>query len=196
MTDYLIVGLGNPGPQHANQRHNIGFWTLNRLAKRLSVDFKAGRNASTAAGRLADAGVVLVKPRTFVNRSGPAVAELMRRENVDLGHVIVIYDELDLPEGVIRLRSQGGHGGHNGLRSIIAATGSGGFGRIRIGIGRPLDRGVPTWDPEVVMRYVLGRPPKASQEVLDAAVERAADAIEAVIADGWDRAMNKYNTAA
>ena len=194
MSDYLIAGLGNPGSEHANQRHNVGFWCLNRLAKRHGMEFKNSRLASTAEGRIGEATVVLVKPRTFVNRSGDAIGPLLQREHVLLSNLIVAYDDLDLPQGRIRLRPEGGDGGHNGLKSIIAATGSGGFGRVRIGIGRPLDRGLPTWEPEIVMRHVLGVPPKAGREAIDSAIERACDAIEAIIGGGFERAMNTYNT--
>jgi len=194
VTEYVIAGLGNPGSEHAGQRHNVGFWCMNRLAKRHGIDLKAGRSATTGKGAIAGADVLLAKPRTYVNRSGSALKPLLDRERVPVTNLIVLYDELDLPEGRIRMRPNGSDGGHNGLKSIITATGSGDFGRIRIGIGRPLDRGVPTWDPAAVMRYVLANPPKALQAVLDAAVERACDAVESIIVDGWERAMNKYNT--
>jgi PTH1 family peptidyl-tRNA hydrolase len=195
VTDYVIAGLGNPGSEHAEQRHNVGFWLINRLAKRHGIDLKNGSIAASGKGRIAGAAVVLVKPRTYVNRSGAALGPLLRREGVPVENLIVVYDELDLPEGRIRLRPKGGDGGHNGLKSIIAATGSDAFGRIRVGIGRPRDHfGVPTWDPEIVVRWVLAQPPKASREVLDAAIERACDAIEAIITSGWERAMNTFNT--
>ncbi|MPZ49039.1 MAG: aminoacyl-tRNA hydrolase [Dehalococcoidia bacterium] len=194
MTGYVIAGLGNPGAEHAGQRHNVGFWCINRLAKRHGIDLKAGRSATTGKGEIAGAEAVLVKPRTYVNRSGTALKPILDRERVPVENLIILYDELDLPEGRIRLRPSGGDGGHNGLKSIVAATGSGDFGRIRIGIGRPKAGGVPTWDPGHVMRWVLADPPKDSQEVLDEAVERACDAIESIIGGGWERAMNKYNT--
>jgi PTH1 family peptidyl-tRNA hydrolase len=195
VTDYLIAGLGNPGTEHAAQRHNVGFWCINRLSRRHGIELKPGRNATTGKGVIAGAEVLLMKPRTYMNRSGSAIAPALQKERLTVGNLIVLYDELDLPEGRIRLRPRGSDGGHNGLKSIIAATGSGDFGRIRIGIGRPKShQGVPTWDPEIVMRYVLSQPPKAAQEVLDAAVERACDAIESIIADGWERAMNRFNT--
>lgn len=195
MTDYLIVGLGNPGPERADQRHNMGFRCINHLARRHGISLRAGRLASAGKGRIDSAEVVLAKPRTWMNNSGNAVGPLLRRERVPVENLTVVYDDLDLPEGRIRLRPGGGDGGHNGLKSIIAAIGSGDFGRVRIGIGRPLDRGVPTWDPDLVMRYVLARPPRASQEALQAAIERACDAIEAVIRNGWERAMDRYNRA-
>jgi PTH1 family peptidyl-tRNA hydrolase len=192
--DYVIAGLGNPGSEHADQRHNVGFWGINRLAKRHSIGLKNSSLATAGKGRIAGAEAVLVKPRTFVNGSGRAIGPLLRREGVPVENLIVIYDELDLPEGRIRLRPRGGDGGHNGLKSIIEATGSDAFGRIRVGIGRPKDHfGVPTWDPEIVVRWVLAQPPKASREVLDAAIERACQAIEAIITAGWDRAMNTFN---
>ena len=195
MTEYVIAGIGNPGGEHADQRHNAGFWLINRLAKRRGIALKHGSVADTGKGRIAGAEVLLVKPRTYVNASGRAIGPLLQREGVPVENLIVAYDELDLPEGRIRLRPKGGDGGHNGLKSIIAATGSDAFGRIRLGIGRPRDHfGVPTWDPEIVVRWVLSQPPKASREVLDAAIDRACDAIEAIIAAGWERAMNTYNT--
>ena len=195
MTDFVIAGLGNPGGEHAEQRHNAGFWLINRLAKRHSIAIKNSGNAAAGKGRIAGADILLVKPRTYVNRSGDALGPILRREGVPIENLIVVYDELDLPEGRIRLRPRGGDAGHNGLKSIIAVTGSDAFGRVRVGIGRPHDRfGVPTWDPEIVVRWVLARPPKASREILDAAIERACDAIDAIIASGWERAMNTYNT--
>jgi peptidyl-tRNA hydrolase, PTH1 family len=190
---YLIVGLGNPGPEYAAHRHNVGFWTVNRLAKLHSVELDAGKNAWTGRGRLGDAEVVLMKPRTYVNRSGLAVAPAMQREGIPIQDVIVIYDELDLPEGRIRLRRKGSHGGYNGLKSIIEATGSSDFGRVRIGIGRPEVNGEPSWDPDVVIRHVLAKPTPEGKDALEAAVARACEAIEAIVLQGWDRAMNAYN---
>lgn len=195
MTDFIIAGLGNPGAEHANDRHNVGALCLNRLAKRRAIALKAGRLASTGKGRIADAEVMLVRPRTWMNSSGRAIAPLLKRERLPVENLIVIHDELDLPEGRLRLRPKGGDGGHNGLKSIIENVGSADFGRVRIGIGRPLSQGVPSWDPDVVMRHVLAPPTKAGREVLEAALERACDAIEAIITRGWERAMDVYNRA-
>jgi PTH1 family peptidyl-tRNA hydrolase len=195
VTDYVIAGLGNPGAEYAGQRHNLGFWVINRLAKRHGIDLKAQRMGSTGKGRIAEAEVVLVKPRTYVNGSGQAIAPLLKREGLPVDKLIVVYDDLDLPVGRLRMRATGGSGGHNGLKSIIDASGGSNFGRVRVGIGRPLDRGVPSWDPEHVMRWVLANPPKAQREILDAAVEQACDAIEAVMTVGWERAMDTYNRA-
>jgi PTH1 family peptidyl-tRNA hydrolase len=193
MADYVIAGLGNPGNEHADDRHNVGFWVVDRLARRHGIRLHGSRTATIGEGTIEDANIVLVKPRTFVNRSGSAIAPLLKRHGVPVENLIVAYDELDLPEARIRVRRKGGSGGHNGLRSIIASVGSGDFGRVRVGIGRPYANGVPTWDPDVVMRYVLSGPSKPGREALDDAVERACDAIEAIIRDGWERTMEAAN---
>ncbi|HWC28869.1 MAG TPA: aminoacyl-tRNA hydrolase [Dehalococcoidia bacterium] len=190
---YLVVGLGNPGPKYAASRHNTGAITVNRLAKRHRVDLRASKLADHGSATIAGASVTLIKPRTWYNNSGDAVVAFMQREHVPIENVIVLYDDLDLPEGRLRLRPNGSDGGNNGLKSIIQATGSRDFGRIRIGIGRPLHQGVPSWDPEVVVKYVLGSPSRESAPVVEAAIERTCDAVEAIIRDGWERAMDVYN---
>jgi PTH1 family peptidyl-tRNA hydrolase len=193
MTDFVIAGLGNPGAEHAGQRHNVGFWAADHLARRHGISLKTNSNAWTGKGRIFDAEVSIIKPRTWMNSSGKAIAPLLQKEGVSPDQLIVLYDELDLPEGKLRMRPKGSAGGHNGLKSIIASIGSSDFGRVRIGIGRPYHNGVPTWDGEHVMRYVLGDPPKQGRLALEEAVERACDAIEAVITRGWERAMDVYN---
>ena len=193
---YLIAGLGNPGAKYAASRHNIGAACVNRLAKRHKVEMRSSRLAQYGFGRFGGADVVLIKPRTWYNGSGEAVVHFQQREHVPIENVIVLYDDLDLPEGRLRLRPSGSDGGNNGLKSIIQATGSRDFGRIRIGIGRPLHQGVPSWDPDVVIKHVLGAPSRDSRSVLEAAIERTCDAVEAIIRDGWERAMDVYNRAA
>jgi PTH1 family peptidyl-tRNA hydrolase len=193
MTDYVILGQGNPGGEHAEQRHNLGFWVVNRLVKRHGIAMRNSSLASTGKGRIGEAEVVLIKPRTYYNGTGRAVAPVLSRERVPVENLIVVYDDLDLAEGRLRLRPRGSDGGNKGLKSIIAATGSSEFGRIRVGVGRPKAQGVPTWDQGYVIDWLLSQPPKASREVLDAAVERACDAIETVIKEGWDKAMDVYN---
>jgi PTH1 family peptidyl-tRNA hydrolase len=193
MTDYVVAGLGNPGAEHAGQRHNAGFWCIDELVRRHSISMKSTRLATEGKGTIEGSEVLLIKPRTWMNRSGQAIGPALKRERVPVEQLIVIYDELDLPEGRIRIRQRGGSGGHNGLKSIIAATGSSDFGRVRVGIGRPYHQGVPTWDPEIVMEHVLSNPSAASKQVLREAIERACDAIEAVIRVGWERAMDVYN---
>lgn len=191
----LIVGLGNPGREHAHNRHNVGFWCANRLARRAGTDFNGGgRLASIAEGVLCGRRVWLAKPRTYVNASGPAVAELLRRYRLRPQDLVVICDDLDRDVGALRVRGRGGHGGHNGLRSIVASIGSEDFCRVRIGIGRPTVAGSPTRDPEYVAAYVLGDPPRKEREALDAAVESAADAVEVLLTDGIERAMGRFNS--
>jgi PTH1 family peptidyl-tRNA hydrolase len=199
MTDYLIVGLGNPGPKYAESRHNAGFRAIDALARRHAIKLQGPkfwqRNLADAGrGRIADAEVILIKPQTFYNSTGRAVQRFMTTERVKPASIIVIYDDLDLPEGRIRMRPNGSHGGNNGLKSIIEVAGSD-FGRIRVGIGRPYDKGVPSWDPDVVIRYVLAAPAGESLSVLESAIERACDAVEAIIRDGWERAMDAFNRA-
>jgi peptidyl-tRNA hydrolase, PTH1 family len=197
VTDYLVVGLGNPGAKYADSRHNVGFRTIDALAKRHEIKLQGPkfwqRNLADAGrGRIEDNEVILIKPQTFYNSTGRAVQAFMTRERVKPANIIVIYDDLDLPEGRIRMRPNGSHGGNNGLKSIIDAAGSE-FGRIRIGIGRPLDKGVPSWEPDVVIRYVLGAPVPESLPVLGEAIDRTCDAIAAVMSEGWERAMDVYN---
>jgi PTH1 family peptidyl-tRNA hydrolase len=188
------VGLGNPGSEHAGNRHNVGFRAVNLLAKRARADMRNSKLASAGRGQFDGTEVTLVKPRTWYNGSGKAAAHFLRQDHLEPEQLIVIHDELDLPVGRIRLRPRGSTAGNNGLKSIMAEVGSSGFGRVRVGIGRPRDRGVPSWDPDVVMRYVLSSPPREAREALEAAIERAAGAVEAIIRDGWERAMNTYNT--
>jgi PTH1 family peptidyl-tRNA hydrolase len=200
LTDYLIVGLGNPGAKYVDSRHNIGFRTIDALAKRHEIRLQGPkfwqRNLADAGrGRIGEAEVILIKPQTFYNSTGRAVQRFMAKERVKPSNIIVVYDDLDLPEGRIRMRPNGSHGGNNGLKSIIGVAGSD-FGRIRIGIGRPHDKGVPSWDPDVVIRHVLAAPSKESLPVLESAIERTCEAVEAVIRDGWERAMDVYNRAA
>jgi peptidyl-tRNA hydrolase, PTH1 family len=190
----LIVGLGNPGSEHAQNRHNVGFWCLNRLARRAGADFShGGKLAAVAEGTIAARTVALAKPRTYVNQSGAAVAELLKRFGLKPQDLVVVCDDLDREVGLLRIRGSGGHGGHNGLRSIIAAVGSDEFTRVRIGIGRPNVDGVPTRDPEHVAGYVLGDPPVAERQVLNTAVETAADAIDSLLTDGLERTMGRFN---
>jgi PTH1 family peptidyl-tRNA hydrolase len=194
VSEYVIVGLGNPGSEHASDRHNVGFRTVNLLARRAGAELRNSKLATAGRGSIDGTEVTLVKPRTWYNGSGKAAAHFLWQDHVEPDHLIVIHDELDLPVGRIRLRPKGSTAGNNGLKSIMVEVGSSDFGRVRVGIGRPRDRGVPSWDPEIVMRHVLSSPAREAREALDAAIERAADAVEAVIRDGWERAMNTYNT--
>jgi PTH1 family peptidyl-tRNA hydrolase len=200
VTDWVISGQGNPGKGHAGNRHNLGFWCIDALAERHRIALKGPRfwertPADAGKGDIAGAEVVLVKPETYYNGTGRAVAHFLRREHVPVANLIVVYDDLDLPEGRIRIRPQGSHGGNNGLKSIAAAVGSTEFGRIRVGVGRPWRDKMPTWDQDAVIDWLLSNPPRESRQVLEAATERVADAVEKIIADGWERAMDTYNRA-
>ncbi len=190
----LIVGLGNPGREYAHSRHNVGYWCLNRLARRQGIAFtKRGRLATVGEGRLLDRPVVLAKPRTFVNLSGRAVGHLLQRYRLSPQHLLVVCDDLDLPLGRVRLRPRGTHGGHRGVRSIVEAIGSEDFPRIRIGIGRPEVDGEPTWEPEAVAAYVLAPMTAEERRVLDEAAATAGEAILCLLAEGVEEAMNRYN---
>ncbi len=190
---WLIVGLGNPGPEYSHNRHNVGYWCVNRLARLHGIDIKAKKLATIGAGEVRGVEVVLLKPRTYVNLSGNAVGPAMKQNGILPEHVCVLYDELDLPMGRIRIKANGSHGGHNGLKSIIDAIGSRDFPRIRIGIGRPHVSGEPTWDPEHVAPYVLGNPTPEQAKTLQDAVSRACDAVELMLTEGVEAAMSRYN---
>ncbi len=191
--EWTVVGLGNPGEEYARHRHNIGFWVVDELARRAGVRPKTtGSTMAIAVGRLEDTAVALVKPRTFVNRSGEAVRQALAWTGVPLERLVVVYDDLDLPVGALRIRKGGGHGGHNGLKSIVAAVGAD-FVRVRIGIGRPTVNGEPSWDPDVVADYVLSVPPPQELETLRETVRTAADAVEAIVAEGPDAAAPRFN---
>ncbi|MDR7538518.1 MAG: aminoacyl-tRNA hydrolase [Armatimonadota bacterium] len=182
----LIVGLGNPGRRYRGSRHNIGARVIEVLARRHGVTLREEGWADVGALTLDRVHVLLARPQTYVNVSGLAVADLRRRHRVPLPHLLVVYDDLDLPLGQIRLRAGGGHGGHNGMRSIIEALGEQGFPRLRLGIGRP-PAGVDPAD------YVLSRFDRAEAPLVDAAVERAADAVEMFVQEGIERAMSAFN---
>ena len=190
----LIVGLGNPGGEYADSRHNVGFWLVNRLARRHGIDLKTSGQAALGTGRIAGQEVALAKPRTFVNRSGEAVWNLIKRLKLDDAHeLLVVCDDLDLPVGKVRLRPRGGHGGQKGLQSIIQAARSDEFPRVRIGIGRPVVDGQPSYEPEVIAGYVLAEPPPEERRLLDEAVERTIEAIEVALTEGVERAMARFN---
>ena len=190
----LIVGLGNPGREYAHSRHNVGFWCLNRLARRHGITFSSrGRLAAVGEGELAGQPVILAKPRTFVNLSDRAVSHLLQRYHLSPQQLLVVCDDLDLPLGRVRLRPSGSHGGHRGMRSIIEAIGSQDFPRIRIGIGRPEVAGEPTWESEAVVDYVLGPMTADERHILDEAAATAGEAILCLLAEGVETAMNRYN---
>lgn len=182
----LIVGLGNPGARYVSNRHNVGFMIVEQFAQSYSFDFKRKKfNAQVAEGRIAGARVLIAKPQTYMNASGEAVAKLFAYYKVKPRDLLVIYDDLDLPLGKIRLRADGSSGGHHGMESIITRIGTSDFPRVRIGIGRP--------NPDADVDHVLGDFTEDDRAVMDETVERAADAIETWLEHGIVMAMNKYN---
>jgi len=184
----LVIGLGNPGPQYERTRHNIGFRVVDKIAAKQGWKWSERRSrAVLASGTIGTEKVVLVKPLTFMNLSGEAVGELVRWFKVQPEDILVIYDDLDLPTGKIRLRSKGSAGGHNGLESIIRHLHTDQFPRLRVGIGRPTNKRMDGVD------YVLGMPPGDERILLDIGEDRAVEAVEMVIAQGIDETMNLVN---
>jgi peptidyl-tRNA hydrolase, PTH1 family len=186
-----IVGLGNPGPQYARNRHNIGFQIVELFARRHQIELgKMQHKARLGDGWVQQGGqrekVLLIKPLTFMNNSGEAVAPLVRYYDIDPADMLVIMDDLDLASGTLRLRPNGSSGGQNGLKSIIRLTGTQEFPRLRVGIGRPPGR----MDPA---NYVLQNFSTDEEDVFGHLRERIADAIECWIFEGVEAAMNKYN---
>lgn len=194
MTDSstLVVGLGNPGPKYAANRHNVGFMVADVLSGRVGARFSVSRKAraEVSEARLGVGGprLVLVKPLTFMNLSGEAVGPLAKYFGIEPESVIAVHDELDLPYGQLRLKRGGGEGGHNGLRSLSKTLGSKDYVRVRFGIGRPPGR-------QEAADYVLKDFAKAERAELDLNLELAADAVEAVITKGLEAAQNTYNAA-
>ncbi len=190
----LIVGLGNPGKEYAETRRNVGFRTMNRLARRHGMQFSSAGKAALAEGTIGGRRVALAKPRVFVNVGGPVVWNLIKRLKLDdASELLIVRDDIDLPNGKLRINPSGGSGGHKGVKSIIDAVGSDQFGRIRIGIGRPVVNGKPSREPEHVADYVLSDPSPNERTTLDEAMERAMDAVELAITEGLERAMGEYN---
>ncbi len=185
---WLVVGLGNPGPEYSGNRHNVGFGIVEALAARMGGRFKSHKaRADVIEGRLAGQRVVLAKPRSYMNESGGPVSALRDFFKVPLDRLVVVHDELDLPFAGLRLKLGGGDNGHNGLKSLRRSLGSGDFNRVRFGIGRPPGR-------MDAAAFVLRDFSAAERKELDALVEHAADAIEALVVDGMEKAQNTFNT--
>lgn len=184
----LLVGLGNPGLKYAQTRHNVGFRVIERLAGNFGVQvnrpfFRAHVGQVLIAGEK----VLLAKPQTFMNASGQAVAPLLNWYKLSPAGLLVVYDDLDLPPGVMRIRPKGGSGGHRGMASIIEHLGSKEFPRLRVGIGKPAPNQGDTVD------WVLGKFGPEDREKIEAVIDRAVDALQAFVAEGINQAMNKYN---
>ena len=185
---WLVVGQGNPGPEYSSNRHNVGFGIVEAPAARMGGRFKSHKaRAYLIEGRLAGQRVVLAKPRSYMNESGGPVSALRDFFKVPLDRLVVVHDELDLPYAGLRLKLGGGDNGHNGLKSLRRSLGSGDFNRVRFGIGRPPGR-------MDAAAFVLRDFSAAERKELDTLVEHAADAIEALVVDGMEKAQNTFNT--
>ncbi|PLR93302.1 aminoacyl-tRNA hydrolase [Bacillus sp. T33-2] len=183
----LIVGLGNPGKQYEKTRHNIGFEVIDALSGRLNIPLNQAKFKGVfGIGNMSGEKVLLLKPLTYMNLSGESIRAVMDYYDIGLEELAVIYDDLDLPVGKIRLRQKGSAGGHNGIKSTIAHLGSQSFNRIRVGIGRPVT-------PMPITDYVLGRFAKEEQAAIEQVVKHCADACEAWLKKPFLDVMNTYN---
>ena len=194
MTSWLVVGLGNPGPAFASHRHNIGYRVVEELARRMQLRFRVvrGIRAEVADGRIGPPGgdgprLILAKSRTFMNETGWAVTRLLAYYKLEPPQMIVVHDELDIDVGQLRVKFGGGDNGHNGLRSIRAALGTGDFYRVRIGVGRPPGRQDPA-------DFLLSDIPASAGEDIEVEIGLAADAVESLVALGLDRTQNVFNS--
>ncbi|HZU28979.1 MAG TPA: aminoacyl-tRNA hydrolase [Bryobacteraceae bacterium] len=188
--DKLIVGLGNPGPDYEQTAHNLGFMVVDRLAERHAIRVTRKEcMALVGQGSIPPCRAMLAKPQTFMNLSGPSVQGLLSKHGIAAADLIVVYDELDLPWGSLRIRPSGSAGGHNGVKSVIAATGSQDFVRVRLGI----HGGSGNRDGA---RIVLAKLKRAQKEELDELLDYASQAVESIIADGVEMAMTKFNRRA
>ncbi|MBK9325597.1 MAG: aminoacyl-tRNA hydrolase [Hydrogenophilales bacterium] len=183
----LIVGLGNPGREYADTRHNAGFWFCERLADRLGVSLSVESRFHGLVGHGRQQAVWLLLPQTFMNRSGQAVGALARFHRVAPAEILVVHDELDIPPGQLRLKFGGGLGGHNGLKDITAHLGTQDYWRLRIGIGHPGDR-------NEVVNYVLKPPRREERDDIDAALDRALDLWPLIEKADWNTAVKRANT--
>lgn len=185
----LIVGLGNPGRDYAETRHNAGFWFVEEVARKYAGSFKPDRKFQGEAARVRIEGhdVWLLKPETFMNLSGQSVLALMQFYKIPLQNILVVHDDLDLPAGVARLKQGGGHGGHNGLRDIIARCGGNDFARLRLGIGHPGDK-------SRVTGHVLNKVSVDDQAAINQAIAQALAVLPQVVSGDFSRAMNQLHT--
>ncbi len=184
---YLVVGLGNPGREYDKTRHNVGFDIVEELAREGSFGaWKSQANARVARGSIGKSEVLLAKPMTYMNLSGDAVGSLLRYYKLGPEELVVVHDELDFEPGIVRVKTNGGHGGHNGLKSIIAHVGTREFTRVRVGVGKPAS-------PERGADHVLSGFDKRERQLVDEAVALAVKAVQTIVEDGAQAAMNEFN---
>ena len=186
MSRTLIAGLGNPGRKYAGTRHNIGFAAVEELARRQRLQIGQSKfDGLFATGAVCGVDVVLLKPQTFMNKSGRSILAARQFFDIAASDTIVMHDDIDLDCGVLRLKKGGGHGGHNGLRHIIACTGDRDFPRVRLGIGRP--------EHDNVTAHVLGRFDRSEEALVAELIEDACDAVELILTDGVEAAQNRFH---
>lgn len=184
---YLIVGLGNPEEEYSNTRHNMGFDTVNKLANQYNIKINTNKfKALYGTGIIEDEKVVVLKPQTYMNLSGESVREAIDFYKVADENLIIVYDDIDIDKGVIKIRKSGGPGTHNGMKSVMQNIKMKEFPRIRIGIG------MPEYKNDLI-NYVIGKIPEDEKEILDSSTTKAKDAIIEIIKNGVDIAMNKFN---
>ena len=184
---YLIVGLGNPEPEYSRTRHNMGFDVINEIAKRQEIELSRTKfNGIYGSGIVEEEKVILLKPQTFMNLSGQCIKTFMDFYKIPIENVLVIYDDMDVEIGSIKLRKKGGPGTHNGAKSVVHELVSEDFPRIRVGIGRPVDE----YD---AIDYVIGALEEDTYKELKVGIDKAADAVEEFLKNGIDNAMNKFN---
>lgn len=183
----VIAGLGNPGKEYEKTRHNMGYMVLDEISKKTGIEISRKKhNALIGKGNISSEQVMLVKPLTYMNDSGRSLGEILRYYGLSAEDMIVVYDDMDLEPGTIRIRKKGSSGSHNGMRSIISHIGEENFPRVRVGIGRP---SFADWKD-----YVLQRVPEEDCGLIEDGVEKASEATISILRDGIDRAMNRFNT--
>lgn len=184
---YLIVGLGNPEQEYDKTRHNMGFHVINKLAKQYDININKNKfKGLIGTGTIGKEKVMLLKPQTYMNLSGESIKEVVDFYKLKLQDLIVIYDDMDIEVGTIKIRKKGGPGSHNGMKSVISNLGKDEFSRIRVGIGKPENK-------NDMINYVIGHIPESEFERLDKSTTIAKDAIIDIVLGGIDKAMNKYN---
>lgn len=183
----MIVGLGNPGNEYAGTRHNVGWMLVDALAEHLGInEWRSREKGMVAEGRIGSEKILLVKPLTYMNNSGECVGPLMRWYKLEPEDIMAAHDDMDIPIGTIRIRKKGSAGGHNGIKSLLSHIDSENFGRLRIGIGRPQ----PGWS---VINHVLAKFNDQEQEKIGDAIKQLIPAVECMVLEGPDMAMNKFN---
>lgn len=184
---YLIVGLGNPEPEYSRTRHNMGFDVINEIAKRQEIELSRTKfNGIYGSGIIEEGKIILLKPQTFMNLSGQCIKPFMDFYKIPVENVLVVYDDMDVEIGSIKLRKKGGPGTHNGAKSVVHELVSEDFPRIRVGIGKPVDE----YD---AIDYVIGQVEEETYEKLKVGIDKAADAVEEFLKNGIEIAMNKFN---